>query len=87
VGGKPEVRPPELLGLEELLTRLGWTGRDLEHHLALHRNTVTNWRRQRTPVPKVVLLYLRLLLRTYESRANARPRAGYAIARNRQNVR
>lgn len=56
-------RTPENRSLDELLRRLNWTGADLMHHIGVTKNTVTSWRRGHIRVPKVVLLYLELLLK------------------------
>lgn len=49
--------------LDGLMEALGWTGTELAEHLGVNQNTLSNWKRGHTPVPKVVYLYLELLLK------------------------
>jgi hypothetical protein len=60
--------PPEVLELDDLLTRLNWTGADLQRHVKRDKNTVTNWRRGHTQIPYELMLYLRLLVKFVEMR-------------------
>ena len=46
--------------LEELLDKLGITKADLSKSLEVRPNTITNWSKGK--VPKVVVIYLRLLI-------------------------
>jgi transposase len=42
--------------MDDLLTELGWTKRDLAKRLNLHRNTISRWKKP----PEAVLAYLKL---------------------------
>lgn len=68
-----KILAPEILDFEALMRRLNWTGQDLCNHLDVDKNTVTNWRKGHVRIPKVVLLYLRLLLRTHEQSISRPP--------------
>lgn len=45
------------------LRDLGWTQTTFAEHLDIRRATVNDWIKGRSPIPKVVLLYLPLLIR------------------------
>ena len=48
--------------LDRVLGELGMTGSELAKHLDVRPETVWRWRRGEVPVPKVVRLYVELLL-------------------------
>ncbi len=78
-GGQPPI--PELdrlrsgsghaVLLVQTIRDLGWTQAELAEHLDVRAATVNDWIRGRFPVPKVVRLYLPLLLRTMNAQRQA----------------
>lgn len=66
-GKEPET---DKAWLKRVLGELDMSGSDLARHLDVRPETVWRWRRGEVPIPKVVRLYIELLLdaRWYRSR-------------------
>jgi hypothetical protein len=63
---------PESLKLVELMRRLGYSSAALAQHIDFTEDSVSNWRVGRWPVPKLVILYLQLLVEFHEQRTGHR---------------
>jgi len=53
---------------QDLLDRLGWQQKEFAEHIEVRCATVNDWIKNRAPVPKVVLLYLRMLVQLHGKR-------------------
>lgn len=46
--------------MDKLLDELGWSRKDFALRIGVHKNTLSNWNKNK--VPKVVMIYLRLVI-------------------------
>ncbi len=70
-GRQPDARADRLrdgqnraVFLVESLKEMGWTQAELAEHLDVRKATVNDWIKGRSPIPRIVRLYLTLLMRT-----------------------
>ena len=66
--------------------RLNWKGKDLAENISVDQDTVSLWRTGKVNPPKVVLLYLSLLVKINEQNAYAVRVGGVSTSGERDRV-